>query len=560
MYVGLQLYWRRRLLAGSSNNYGGEHRYMITRIIINGYRLFDSFELEPNPGTNIVVGDNEAGKSTLLEAIGLGLTGRLNGRWAQEELNPYWFNQDQVKRYFEALASGTVLAPPEILIELYLTDADDDLQPLLGVHNSRQDKLPGVRLYIFPSSDYAEEFADYMKAEDRPDILPTEWYTVEWRSFSDDKLTRRPKHLGVAVVDSRTIRSTAGVDYHTREMLTDFIEPRERAAVAVAHRSARYVISTKTLVPVNERIAEEGKTLHDRVIGLHMDQSASASWENTIVPQVAEVPFAMAGQGQQAAIKVALAMSRSVDATAYALIEEPENHLSHTSLTKLVSRIEQLAGTRQIFLTTHSSFVLNRLGLDKLVLLHRGTKASFASLPDTTVQYFKRLSGYDTLRLVLAEKVVLVEGPSDEMVFEKAFLAKHDKLPMQLGVDVVSMAGVSLKRGLQLGAALNRQIAAIRDNDGKPGDHWREPLEQWLEKGAREVFIGDPADGNTLEPQFLKLNDEPTLRTLFGVTDEDEATVDWMATHKTEWALKVDEADVEVEYPQYLKDAVDFVS
>lgn len=534
---------------------------MITRIIIDGYRLFDSFDLQPNSGTNIIVGDNEAGKSTLLEAIALALTGRLNGRWAQEEINPYWFNQARVQRYFESLGTATPLPPPEILIELYLTDEDDNLQPLLGVHNSRQEKAPGVRIHIFPSPDYAEEFADYMRAADRPDILPTEWYAVDWRNFCDERLTRRPKHLGVAVVDSRTIRSTAGVDYHTREMLTDFIEPKERAAVAVAHRAARHVISTQTLLPANERIAERSKTLHDKVIGLHMDQSANASWENMIVPQVADVPFAMAGQGQQAAIKVALAMSRSADTSAYTLVEEPENHLSYTGLTKLIARIEALAGSRQIFLTTHSSFVLNRLGLDKLVLLHNGQTASFSALPSDTVAYFKRLSGYDTMRLVLANKVVLVEGPSDEMVFDKAFRDMNDgKSPMELGVDVISMAGVSLKRGLQLGAALNRQIAAIRDNDDKPAEHWRSPLSPWLEDGVREVFIGDPADGKTLEPQFFNLNDESTLRSLFGITDEDKDTAEWMSLHKTDWALKLDESDLAFEYPQYLKNAIDFVS
>lgn len=508
---------------------------MITRIIIRGYRLFEDFELEPNSGTNIVVGDNEAGKSTLLEAVGLALSGKLNGKWAQDELNPYWFNRSQVERYFTSLDTETPLAPPEILVELYLTNDDDNLQLLLGVHNSRQDKLPGIKIHIFPSPHYAQEFADYMKSEGRPDILPTEWYTVEWKNFCDEKLTRRPKHLGVAVVDSRTIRSTAGVDYHTREMLTDFIEPHERAAVAIAHRSARHVISVETLAPVNERIAEKSKALHDKPIGLHMDQSASASWENAIVPQVADVPFVMAGQGQQAAIKVALAMSRSADKTAYALIEEPENHLSYTSLAKLVARIEDLAGTRQIFLTTHSSFVLNRLGLDKLVLLHRGSRAHFDELPPDTVTYFKRLSGYDTMRIVLAEKVVLVEGPSDEMIFEKAFRANHQgKTPIQLGVDVVSMAGVSLKRGLQLCTALKRQGAAVRDNDGKPPEHWREPLREWLEDGIREVFIGDPADGRTLEPQLLKVNDEPTLRKLFEVADADTTTADWMSSNKTD--------------------------
>lgn len=534
---------------------------MITRIIINGYRLFKEFELEPNPGTNIVVGDNEAGKSTLLEAISLALTGRLNGRWAQDEINPYWFNRDAVLQYFESLDTPSPLPPPEILIELYLTDDDDKIQPLLGVHNSRQDKLPGVRMHIHPSPEFAEEFANYMKSEGRPDILPTEWYTVDWKNFCDEPLKRRPKYLGVAIVDSRTIRSTAGVDYHTREMLADFIEPKERSAVAVAHRSARYRISTETLLPVNDRIAEKSKTLHDKPIGLHMDQSSNASWENSIVPQVSDVPFAMAGQGQQAAIKVALAMNRSAETTAYALVEEPENHLSHTSLTKLVSRIEALAGSRQIFLTTHSSFVLNRLGLDKLILLHHGIKASFSELPADTVKYFKRLSGYDTMRIVLAEKAVLVEGPSDEMVFEHAFRAKHDgKIPMELGVDVISMAGVSLKRGLQLSAALNRKVAAIRDNDGKQPEHWRTPVTPWLSSDLREVFIGDPADGATLEPQFLRVNEDSELRELFDISDDDVPTVDWMATHKTDWALTLDETDTQVDYPAYLKEAIDFIS
>lgn len=534
---------------------------MITRIVVNGYRLFANFELEPRAGTNIIVGDNEAGKSSLLEAISLALTGRLNGRWAQDELNPYWFNSALVAEYFEALGTDEPLDPPEILIELYLTDEDDKLQHLLGVHNSRQDKAPGVKMHIAPNPAYAQEFADYMSSGNCPTILPTEWYKVEWTQFSDDVLTRRPKELGVSIIDSRTIRSSAGVDYHTREMLKDFIEPKESAAVAVAHRAARHVISTETLKPVNDRIAAEGSKLHDRTIGLHMDQSANASWENSIVPQVADVPFVMAGQGQQAAIKVALAMHRKADTTAYALIEEPENHLSHTSLTRLVARVEALAGSRQVFLTTHSSYVLNRLGLDKLVLLHKGARAHLASLPADTVKYFKRLSGYDTLRLVLAEKVVLVEGPSDEMVFERCFRdVNAGKRPMELGVDVVSMAGVSLKRGMQLCAVLGRSAAAIRDNDGKEPSHWRTPVTQWLQPEVREVFIGEVVDGPTLEPQFAKVNDDSALRAIFGLDEDDDSTVDWMKSNKTDWALTLEESEAQVSYPSYLLDAVKLVS
>ena len=51
---------------------------------------------------NIIVGNNDAGKSTLLEAISLVLNGRLNGRWIGDELNPYWFNTEVVRDFFDA--------------------------------------------------------------------------------------------------------------------------------------------------------------------------------------------------------------------------------------------------------------------------------------------------------------------------------------------------------------------------------------------------------------------------------------------------------------------------
>ncbi|TDU87560.1 putative AbiEii toxin of type IV toxin-antitoxin system [Kribbella voronezhensis] len=533
---------------------------MIDRIVIKGYRLFKDLDLQPHQGMNIIVGDNEAGKSTLMEAIAMALTGRISGRWAREELNPYWFNQDVVAEYFRSLATDQPLPLPEILIELYLTNDDDALQPLLGVHNSRQEAVPGVRIKITPSSDFAVECAEYLASEDRPDILPVEFYDVEWLDFSDGPLKRRPKDLGVSVIDSRTIRSTSGVDYHTREMLGDYVDAKERAAISVAHRNARHTITRTTLNTVNERIAAEAPGIHDRAIGLQMDQSSSASWESGIVPQVADVPFAMAGQGQQAAIKVALAMNRSATGTAFVLVEEPENHLSHTSLTKLVSRIETLAGSRQVFLTTHSSFVLNRLGLDKLILLHAGKTMQFAELSTGTVKYFKKLSGYDTLRLVLAEKIVLVEGPSDEMLFERAFQDKHGVPPIARGVDVISMGGVALARSLAVCAALDRRLAALRDNDNKAPSHWRDLYAQYLENGVRELFIGDPIDGRTLEPQLIKANGgEAHVRTLLNYTG-DKTVPEYMTSNKTEAALRIAESKAQVNFPKYLLDAIDFVA
>jgi energy-coupling factor transporter ATP-binding protein EcfA2 len=534
---------------------------VIDRIVVKGYRLFSELDLRPMAGMNIIVGDNQSGKSTLLEAVNLCITGKTNGRWAAEECNPYWFNSAQVEAFFDAYSKDPKTPPPEILIELYLKGDQPEFTRMRGVHNSRLEDRPGLRIKIAPAAEFKAELDEYLADSNCPKLIPVEYYDVDWRDFSDELIRRRPKHLGLSFIDSRTIRSTSGVDYHTREMLTDFVEPKERADISVRHRKARHAITTDALGGINARIAQEAASLHDDPIGLQVDQSTGSSWETSLVPQVADIPFAMVGQGLQAAVKVALAMHRSAETTCFVLIEEPENHLAHTSLTRLLARVVAMAGDRQVFVTTHSSYVLNRLGLDRLILLHEGKPADFGDLPADTVEYFKRLSGYDTLRLVLAHKLVLVEGPSDEILFERAFRDRNGggATPMDRGVDVVSMDGVSLRRGLELCAALDRQVVALRDNDGKPVEHWIEPLKDLLDGAQRSVIVSDPAQGPSLEQQLVAVNDDATLRTVLQLA-EDEQTVDWMKSHKTDGALRIATSVQAVNYPAYITQAIEMVS
>ncbi|MGQ4568305.1 ATP-binding protein [Dermabacteraceae bacterium P9123] len=69
---------------------------MITKVHIRGYRKFKELVLKPHHEINIIVGANEAGKSTLLEAVTMVLTGKFEGVAASEALNPYWFNMELV--------------------------------------------------------------------------------------------------------------------------------------------------------------------------------------------------------------------------------------------------------------------------------------------------------------------------------------------------------------------------------------------------------------------------------------------------------------------------------
>lgn len=491
----------------------------------------------------------------------MALSGRSHGKWIQDCMSPDWFNLSLTKTYFAELAKGNNPARPEILIEVHLDDSRDEIQYMLGVHNEAQAKVPGISLRIQANPEYEDELRAYERDRKRPDILPVEWYEVEWRYFSDSKPKRRPKELGVSLIDSKTVQSNSGVDYYTRNMLTNFLEPSEIASVAVESRKARQNISDEVLSSANDRMTSSSSAPLRIPVQLQMDQSNQASWENMIIPATENLPLSAAGQGKQASLKITLAMMKSNAPIQLALIEEPENHLSHTSLKALIADIEALSQDRQTFVTTHSAYVLNRLGLDKLTVMNQQQLFRINELQEDTVKYFQKLSGYDTLRAVLAEKLVLVEGPSDELVFNAAYHAANGVYPGDNGVDVLSVAGVAFKRALELCAALDRSVALMRDNDGDSPEYWHEKYSDWTSAGVREVFVGSLENGDTLEPQIRKVNDSKVLRKVLGLRESTKLE-SWMSENKTETALRIlESADSQnFVYPDYITKAVEFLS
>ncbi|WP_439537874.1 ATP-dependent nuclease [Methyloversatilis sp.] len=530
---------------------------MIRKIKIKGYRIHKDLTVEPNQKFNLIVGANESGKSSLLEAIALALTGRINGRSVSEELNPHWFNTSVVNAFIEKRTRGVPVSFPEILIELSFEDMPE-LQSLCGAINSHvpTTACPGVTMQISANPEYAAELEEWAKSP--TSLLPVEYYRCNWRSFADKELTTRPKILATAVINSHTVRTSSGVDYHLRQILSEQLEPAERAQISLEYRRLKASISTTALNAVNARMGSIHASLHSRPIALALDQSARTSWESVVTSHVDDVPFNMSGQGQQSAIKISLAMSRHAGRAKFVMVEEPENHLTHTSLVTLLSRIESLAGEQQqLFVTTHSSFVLNRLGLDALFLMGNDLAAKLSVLDPETVNYFKKLPGYDTLRIVLAKKIVLVEGPSDEIVFERIFQDIYGKRPMECGIDILSMRGLSLARGLELCAALNKPVTALRDNDGVDPAELRSSVDRWLKKGERELFIGEVDHGETLEPQLIDHNSETLLRDILGIPAHADL-LKWMTREKTEAALRISASSKKIVPPLYMLEAVKF--
>jgi predicted ATPase len=527
---------------------------MIRKVVVRNYRKFRNLTVDLTPGTNILVGGNDSGKSTLIEAINLALTGRVNGRAFAQELSPYYVNQAATTEYIDDLKASRTAVPPEILIEVYLEDGGD-ANLLQGTNNTLNEDTCGVRIWArFDAARFDKEYKAFVAQPNDVTLVPTEYYKVEWLGFSGSGVTARSIPATASMVDPSAVRLQAGVDYHLQQIIQTHLAPNERVELARQYRSLRQAFGEQPSVKdINDKLKTSGQSLTTRALSLAIDISQRTTWENTVTAHLDDVPLPFASKGEQSALKTVLAVGRKADGAHVVLIEEPEAHLSFDHLHMLLERIEQQCEGKQIVVATHSNFVLNKLGLENLILLGEDDSAvRLSQVPDETVRFFKKLAGYDTLRLVLAKAVILVEGPSDELVVQRGYIDSKGNLPIRDGIDVISV-GLSHKRFLDLAVPLKRRVWVVTDNDGKSKGEIEARFSAYSGNAFVSIHTGSDPNLKTLEPCIVATNDLEVLNTVLGAQhDSKDAVRDWMLEHKTEAALAIFESATKITMPEYI--------
>lgn len=544
----------------------------IDRIKIENFKCFKGeFNLYINDGINILVGDNESGKSTILEAIHLALTGLFNGKYLKYELTQYLFNNEVVAEYLKNIADGSPAILPHILIEVYIKG--EDLALFEGNGNSEKIKACGISLKIGFDEKYQPEYEQLIQCGNIKS-LPIEYYDVIWKSFArDESITSRSIPIKSALIDSSSNRYQHGSDIYISRIVRENLDTKEIVEISQAHRTMRdKFMECSAIKAINKKIKSDAK-ISDKAIELSVELLSKNAWENSLMTYLDEVPFHFVGKGEQCIIKTELALGHKKSKEAnLILLEEPENHLTHSRLNQLIQKIKSEHQDKQIILSTHSSFVANKLGLGNLILLYGINPTRFNDLKPDTKTFFEKIAGYDTLRLILCKKAILVEGDSDELVVKKAYMKKNNgALPIQNGIDVISV-GTSFLRFLEIAEKIQKQTVVITDNDGDV-NALKKKYKKYLgcnKKAFIKICFDETMDSgdlkigeasfnyNTLEPKILKVNDLQKLNTILDTSysTEDELHK-YMKQNKTECALKIFNTTEDIILPDYIIEAIE---
>lgn len=538
----------------------------IEKLVLQNYKSFkERTVIEFNEGLNILVGDNEAGKSTILEAIHLCLSGILDGKYLKHDFHQYLFNYEIVEEYLTNIKTDKTAQLPELLIEIYFQN-NNELAEFEGSFNSDHNpKAQGIRFEIKLDDTYTDLYQDLINSTEEQTSIPIEYFHIEWQSFARKAVISRVIPLKSVLIDSSGSKIKNGSDIYLSKIIKDGLERNEQVGLAQSYRKLKQNFNTDTnIIALNTKITDNTR-ISNKQLSITVDLSSNNSWESQLTTNFNNIPFDQIGKGEQCIVKTNLALHHSNERDKnLILLEEPENHLSHTKLNALIKQIQENGTDKQIIISTHSSFVANKLGLENLILVANKRVKFFRDLPSDTYNYFKKLAGYETLRLILTEKAVLVEGPSDELVFQKLYMQENDrKLPIEDGIDVISVQSLAFKRFLDIANLLNKNVAVITDNDGDFSVNITQKYNEYL--GLAHILISaDHRNAlHTLEPQFFDVNkaDLVKFRQVIGYPSTyttSEEIIKYMINQKTDWALKLFESDEVLEYPDYIKDVVDW--
>lgn len=533
----------------------------IEKINIINYKCFkNNFELKLSNGINIIVGDNEAGKSTILEAIHLALSGLLNGRYLKYELSQYIFNKEIETEYLESLKSNTPQPPPNIIIEMYFSGSD--LPEMEGDNNISRKKGCGLSFKIEFDSDYEPEYSELIKSE--LTTIPIEYYKVTWTSFARDAITIRSIPIKSVLIDSTSTRFQNGSDVYISKIIKDDLIDKEIVDLSQAYRKLKEAFMTdKSVEAINKKISGKAD-ISTKNVHISIDLSAKNSWETSLMTYLEGIPFHQIGKGEQCLIKTNLALAhKKAKESNLILIEEPENHLSHSKLNQFIKSINDKCAGKQILITTHSSFVANKLSLKNLILLHNRKEVRLTSLSKETYDFFEKLPGYETLRMILCKKAILVEGPSDELIVQRAFLDKFKSLPIEKEIDVISV-GLTFKRFLEVAEIIKKPLAVVTDNDGDYDNKIKKKYLTYKNSTTIKICADNRVALPTLEPQIVDAN-KSNLKPLCKILGIDskafntqELISGYMIDNKTESALKIFNASTSIFYPKYINDVIDW--
>ncbi|WP_133493229.1 ATP-dependent endonuclease [Alcanivorax sp. 24] len=519
---------------------------IIEKIWLRNFKKFEDEEILFSDDLNILVGDNESGKSSILKAIEIVVSGS-QAKIANIGLESL-FNKNAISKF---MAGNKIISlMPKIEIDLYIKDCSD-FPELYGRFNQGNKNACGLHLVCEPDVDHSKDIDSILKKGGSN--FPFEFYKVGFFTFSGESYSSYRKYFNYLFIDGTEINNEYATKSYIKTIFESNSESAQRARLENEYRKNKEEFKENFLSEVNKKIEN-----FEFSVGSGLKSNLQA--DLTIIED--GIALENKGKGRQCLIKTEFALQRVKQGKPLdtLLLEEPENHLSHGNMKKLVEKIRN-SSAGQIFISTHSSFIASKLDLRKSILLSAssGKALLFNGIPSDTADFFIKSPVNNVLEFCLSKKVILVEGNAEYILSDVMYEKVNGTSMEEDGVHLISVGGTSFKRYLDIALRLGIRVAVIRDNDKNFKINCVDGFSDYANEKDINVFYDSDNSRSTLEIAVYEDNRE-RCDEIFGEGRRSLSVKDYMLSNKTEAAYKMlKEIGSSIKVPNYIERAVKWI-
>lgn len=546
----------------------------IRKVTINNYRSFRFFEAQLQQLT-VVIGENDTGKTNFFTALSLPLSGNQID-FNQKRLSVSDINKDAVIDFLKSVVSDDTAENqlekiPKVSVTVEFADPKDAYETALlakWIVADRDEETYKIRYDFKPKDDkdLLEVVKKSLAGKTLDDInwftLPVELYDYQIVSVNNEKPIAYSdlKHVSIHSINAER---------------DDFSESSSMKSNSIFTKLLMNTLDDDDKGQINTAYSEffsaiEKTETFDKIIGNNED------FENydSIIKQLECTPnlpnlknilsnitlkygnefLYQKGLGQRNLIYILILFAyykSCSDTFNLCCIEEPEAHLSVNNLRLVRDFIEKSSSNSgslvQTIISTHNPSIINKLKISN-VLAFTGEKAiSLSDTPTKLVDYLRKRPNFDILKLLFAHKVILVEGPTEEMLIS-TYLSKQ---PALNDIDIIPIGQRGYATFLDIWLALNKdnqnkKIGVVRDYDNSEAAKKRHDA---YDTAHANVTVRTTTN-YTLEIDLVEAEDNlALLNGLFKMDGDLAAVSEHMINGKTARMLDVCDAMVDEENP-----------
>lgn len=522
----------------------------IKQMTIKGFKKFSNFQIDFNEKMNIIVGENEAGKSTILEALRMVINQQY--RNSDKSILRDLFNVDMVRSFKENPRIETL---PQIVIEVEFEldpkciSAEYFYGEVYGQRKKQKEKY-GIRF----ECKFDEVIGQGLEESISEGKIPYEYYQLTWTTFANRQYQIVKRPIKFISIDTSGSNSSVSFNYYNKALFTSKYDEKQRIKTKNSFREQlEQALENANLPDIDEKRKfgiDSKKVILETVLSVYED---SISLENR-------------GSGMESLIKTQIALDRKSGLDVI-LMEEPENHLSFSTLKKMLDEISSQQETSQIIIATHSNMIASRLSLKNVLwVTDKGIK-SLDNVNDDVAEFFVKADDNSFLQLLLSKKAILVEGATEFLLIPYFYKKLTGKSIEADEIAVIPCNGISYKKYLGIAETTSKRIAVLTDND-KIQERIEEASEYNATHTLQHIFMSSDIKDWTWEDCIYKEN-KKALEKLIKIKKEAKYLfhgedfgkyLGYMLNHKVDVAYWMLTSGKNYKEPSYVKEAIEWIS